>query len=87
MLRTCLLFVFANLASLTMLGPMLGFTGPLGALWIVAVLKTSPGLYLPLLFVWVPVWLWVVAVRRAWRGSFDPEGEPNISRDFLAAAR
>lgn len=83
MLRTASLFVLANLASLMFFGPLLGFSGPIGAIWFVAVLQTAPALLLPLLFVWVPVWLWVVAIRRAWSGSMNAERESYIPGKLL----
>jgi hypothetical protein len=83
MLRTALLFFVANLASLPLLALWFGYGGPLGALWFSAILQTEPRILLPLLFIWVPAWLWVAAIRRAWQWSPEPQREEYVAGRLL----
>lgn len=74
MLKTAVVFLAATVCSLVVL---LSGTGLLG-LWapslMMALAKRDMDL-LALLFAWVPVWLWVAAIRRVWHGSPGPESE------------
>jgi len=87
MRRTALLFVLANLASIPVLGYWLGFSGFFSALWFLSVLETAPQVLLPMLFIWVPVWLWIAAIRRAWHGSLDTDSPEYVPGQLFGQAR
>jgi len=86
MLLTALLFMLATISSLVVLAAASGFLGFFAALWVMVVLK-SPTFLLLLLFAWVPIWLWIAAIRRVWYGSRDPELPVDVGHHLVEQGR
>lgn len=82
MLKTAGVFVLASLTSFVLFVPLSGLMGMWSTFWLATLLE-QPAFLVGMMLTWVPVWLWVVAIRRAWHGSAKAESVVDLNKSFL----